>query len=149
MARLGYGAVVRLTPKDCWQPEAAQSFELPDPEQLFDGLGKKTSWLGNPVCFTAPLRPIRLLAYPQPVDVVALLPDHPPAQFIWQKRTHKIIHATGPERIAPAWWQAPIGSRTRDYFRLRDDQGAGFWLYREGLPERHETPVWFLHGFFA
>ena len=149
VARLGYGAVVRLTPKDCWQPEAAQSFELPDPEQLSDGLGKKTSWLGSPVCVTAPLRPIRLLAYPQPVDVVALLPDHPPAQFIWQKRTHKIIHATGPERIAPAWWQAPIGSRTRDYFLLRDDQGAGFWLYREGLPERHETPVWFLHGFFA
>ena len=62
---------------------------------------------------------------------------------------HKIIYATGPERIAPAWWQAPAGSRTRDYFRLRDDQGAGFWLYREGLPERHETPSWFLHGFFA
>ena len=149
VARLGYGTVVRLTPKDCWQPEIAQSFELPDPEKLFDGSGKKNSWLGNPLCVTSPPRPIRLLAYPQPVDVVALLPDHPPAQFIWQKRTHKIIHATGPERIAPAWWLAPIGSRTRDYFRLRDDQGAGFWLYREGLPERDETPAWFLHGFFA
>ena len=149
VARLGYGTVVRLSPKDCWQPETAQSFELPDPEKLFDESGKKTSWLGNPLSVTAPPRPIRLLAYPQPVDVVALLPDHPPAQFIWQKRTHKIIHATGPERIAPAWWLAPIGSRTRDYFRLRDDQGAGFWLYREGLPERHETPTWYLHGFFA
>ena len=149
VARLGYGTVVRLTPKDCWQPETAQSFELRNPEKLFDESGKKNSWLGNPLCVTTPPRPIRLLAYPQPVDVVALLPDHPPAQFIWQKRTHKIIHATGPERIAPAWWLAPIGSRTRDYFRLRDDQGAGFWLYREGLPERHETPAWFLHGFFA
>ena len=86
---------------------------------------------------------------PQKLAVVALLPDHPPARFVWQKRTHKIIYATGPERIAPAWWQAPVGSRTRDYFCLRDDQGAGFWLYREGLPERHETPAWFLHGFFA
>ena len=149
VARLGYGTVVCLNPKDCWQPETAQSFELPDPEKLFDESGKKTSWLGNPLSVTAPPRPIRLLAYPQPVDVIALLPDHPPAQFIWQKRTHKVIHATGPERIAPAWWLAPIGSRTRDYFRLRDDQGAGFWLYREGLPERNETPAWFLHGFFA
>ena len=149
VARFGYGAVVRLAPQNCWQPEAAQLFELPDPEQLFDWSGKKVGWLGDPVCATVPLRPIRLLAYPQLVDVVALLPDHPPAQFIWQKRTHKIIHATGPERIAPAWWQAPTGSRTRDYFCLRDDQGAGFWLYREGLPERHEIPVWFLHGFFA
>jgi protein ImuB len=149
VARLGYGAVVCLDPQDCWQPEDAQSFVLPDLEELFDGSSKKADWLGNPACDTAPPRPIRLLVYPQPVDVVALLPDHPPAQFIWQKRTHKIIHATGPERIAPAWWQAPIGSRTRDYFCLRDDQGAGFWLYREGLPERHETPAWFLHGFFA
>ena len=149
VARLGYGAVVRLTPQDCWQPEAAQSFELPDPKQLFGGFGKKARWLGDPACVTAPPRPIRLLDYPQLVDVIALLPDHPPVQFVWQQRTHKIIHATGPERIAPAWWQAPAGSRTRDYFRLRDDQGAGFWLYREGLPERHEIPEWFLHGFFA
>ena len=26
---------------------------------------------------------------------------------LFVKRTHKIIHATGPERIAPAWWLAP------------------------------------------
>ena len=149
VARLGYGAVVRLAPQSCWQPEAAQSFDLPDPHRILSDCGQKAGWLGNPASRTAPPRPIRLLAYPQPVDVVALLPDHPPAQFIWQRRVHKVIHATGPERIAPAWWQAPAGTRTRDYFRLRDDQGAGFWLYREGLPERHETPAWFLHGFFA
>ncbi|MDC1383289.1 DNA polymerase Y family protein [Candidatus Puniceispirillum sp.] len=149
VARLGYGAVVSLAPQDTWQPEAGQSFEPPDPEQLFGGPRKKAVWLGNSACATASSRPIRLLAYPQPVDVVALLPDHPPAQFIWKKCTHKIIYATGPERIAPTWWQAPKGSQTRDYFRLRDDQGAGFWLYREGLPERNETPAWFLHGFFA
>ncbi len=149
VARLGHGAVMRLASQDCWQPEAAQSFELPDPEQLFGGFGKKAGWLGSPACVTAPPRPIRLLAHPQPVDVVALLPGQSPAQFIWQNRTHKIIHVTGPERIAPAWWQAPKGSQTRDYFRMRDDQGAGFWLYCEGLPERYETPEWFLHGFFA
>ena len=45
VARLGYGTVVRLTPKDCWQPEIAQSFELPDPEKLFDGSGKKIAGL--------------------------------------------------------------------------------------------------------
>ena len=53
VARLGYGTVVRLSPKDCWQPEIAQSFELPDPENLFDGSGKKTGWFGNPLCVTA------------------------------------------------------------------------------------------------
>ena len=80
---------------------------------------------------------------------MALLPDHPPAQFTWQNNIHKIIKATGPERIAPSWWMAPAGTKSRDYFRVQDNQGARFWLYRDGLPERGETTAWFLHGFFA
>ncbi len=147
VARLGYGAVVRLAPQQSWQPEAAQSLVLPDSQQHL--LGGRSDWLAAPDCQTAPPRPIRLLVHPQPVEVTALLPDHPPARFIWRRHVHKIIHATGPERIGPVWWQAPIGSRTRDYFRLRDDRGAGFWIYREGLPERGEMPAWYLHGFFA
>jgi protein ImuB len=81
--------------------------------------------------------------------VTALLPDHPPARFVWYRKQHKILYATGPERIAPAWWQAPPGSLTRDYFCLYDQEGAGFWVYREGLPERDEMPTWYLHGFLA
>ena len=146
VARLGYGAVVRLAPRQTWQPEAAQRFELPDPERRF---GAAAAWLATPAAPTAAPRPIRLLAHPQLVEVTALLPDHPPVRFIWRRQVHKIIHATGPERIGPVWWQAPAGSRTRDYFRLRDDCGAGFWMYREGLPERGERPAWYLHGFFA
>jgi protein ImuB len=106
-------------------------------------------WLALAQSVTAPPRPIRLLAHPYPIDVLALLPDHPPAQFIWQRRTHKIVKATGPERIAPPWWAAPAGTKSRDYFRVQDHHGARFWLYRDGLPERGEMAAWFLHGFFA
>ena len=149
VARLGRGAIMRLVPKEFWQPEAAQSFEFPDPDQLFLESDKRVKWLCSLNRKTTPPRPIRLLAHPQPVDVIVLSEEYRPIRFIWQRRAHKVVHSTGPERIAPAWWKAPKGTRTRDYFWLRDDQGAGFWLYCEGLTERNEIPVWFLHGFFA
>jgi len=38
---------------------------------------------------------------------------------------------------------------TRDYFRLEDQDGRRFWLYREGLAERGEKPQWYLHGLFS
>ncbi|NBW05608.1 MAG: DNA polymerase Y family protein [Alphaproteobacteria bacterium] len=139
---------VRLQPQASWQPESAQQTRLPEmamPASSVAGAG----WLASAQSVTAPPRPIRLLAHPHPIDVVALLPDHPPAQFIWQRRTHKIVKATGPERIAPPWWAAPAGTKSRDYFRVQDHQGACFWLYRDGLPERGEMAAWFLHGFFA
>ena len=148
VARLGYGSVVNLQPQANWQPEFAQQTRLPEmaiPASSVAGTG----WLASAQSVTAPPRPIRLLAHPHPIDVVALLPDHPPAQFIWQRRTHKIVKATGPERIAPPWWVAPAGTKSRDYFRVQDHHGACFWLYRDGLPERGEMAAWFLHGFFA
>ena len=39
---------------------------------------------------------------------------------------------------------------TRDYFRVEDQMGLRFWLYREGLYGREIVqPNWFLHGLFA
>ena len=144
VARLGFGAVLQMQTRDCWQPEVAQYMALPD---MQDGAPKNHSRPPPPI--TTPPRPIRLLTHPQPLSVVALLPDHPPAQFNWQKKTYRVRRASGPERIAPQWWTAAAGSKTRDYFRLEDEQGARFWVYREGLPERNEDVSWFLHGFFA
>ena len=61
----------------------------------------------------------------------------------------------GPERLAPEWWRpASTGGRTRDYYRLEDEAGARFWIYRDGLytppaGEPDEAPRWYLHEFFA
>ncbi len=148
MARLGYGTVVHLQSVASWQPEAAQQTVLPDPAR-YSASAKSSAWLQNRSNATASPRPIRLLTHPQRIDVVVLLPDHPPDQFVWQRCTYKIIKATGPERIAPLWWVVASGTKSRDYFRVQDDHGARFWLYREGLPERSESTTWFLHGFFA
>jgi protein ImuB len=99
----------------------------------------------------APLRPIRLFARPEPVDVTALVPDGPPIRFRWRHVHHEIARAEGPERIAMEWWHDAEGTPlTRDYFRVEDRSGMRVWLYREGLFHREVAqPRWFLHGLFA
>jgi protein ImuB len=49
------------------------------------------------------------------------------------------------------WWRTagPVPP-TRDYFRIEDERGRRFWLFREGLYGREtQTPRWFIHGLFA
>ena len=100
-------------------------------------------------------RPLLLLDPPEAIDAVAELPDSAPARFLWRRVMRKVARAEGPERLSPEWWIAPAGSRperTRDYYRVEDDQGRRYWLYREGLYGREggETlPSWWLHGVFA
>jgi protein ImuB len=96
-------------------------------------------------------RPTRLLKPPQPVNALAVLPDQPPAQFIWRSRRHRIRRADGPERIAGEWWSSDRErTATRDYWQVEDDQGRRFWLYRNGDAVDPATGDlrWFLHGIF-
>ena len=96
-------------------------------------------------------RPVRLLDPPQPVDAMALLPDHPPIAFTWRRVRHRVRHADGPERIAGEWWKRGGEMRSvRDYFRVEDEDGHRYWLFRRGDGEDRVTGDmrWFLHGFF-
>lgn len=96
-------------------------------------------------------RPIRLLDPPQPVDAMALLPDQPPVAFTWRRVRHRVRRADGPERIAGEWWKRAGEMRSvRDYFRVEDEAGQRFWLFRRGDGEDAATGDlrWFLHGFF-
>ena len=96
-------------------------------------------------------RPVRLLSPPQPVQALALLPDRPPAAFTWRHRRFVIRRADGPERIHGEWWRdAKETAATRDYWRVEDEQGRRFWLYRSGDGEDAGTGDlrWFLHGIF-
>ncbi len=65
----------------------------------------------------------------------------------------RVSRAEGPERIAPEWWRdaaAVHPERTRDYYRVEDEAGRRYWLYREGLYDRDpSTPSWWMHGVFA
>ena len=96
------------------------------------------------------IRPIRLFRNPEPVDAVADVPEGPPITFRWRRAMHRVARAEGPERIAAEWWIDGEDAPTRDYFRIEDEAGRRFWLFREGLYGREMvSPRWFMHGVFA
>ena len=197
--RLGADAVRRLFPRASHIPERAQS--------LRGAFASLPSW---PHEATAkPPRPLLLLTRPEPLTVVAEIPEGPPARFTWRRVSRRVVKAEGPERIAPEWWRclhkltphpptafgggplplpqgervscggaaSPIpsplageggagsqseaapgegarkapSSRVRDYYRIEDEDGCRYWVFREGLYREcaDEAPCWFLHGVFA
>jgi protein ImuB len=97
-------------------------------------------------------RPSRLLAHPEPIDTIALLPDHPPVSFTWRGVRRRVRRADGPERVFGEWWKRdPELAAVRDYFRIEDDAGERYWVYRAGDGEDPLTGSqrWFLHGIFG
>jgi hypothetical protein len=62
------------------------------------------------------------------------------------------IAADGPERLFGEWWkQAGGATGLRDYFRVENDVGERFWIYRSGDGEDGATGShrWLLHGIFG
>ncbi|WP_082511985.1 MULTISPECIES: DNA polymerase Y family protein [unclassified Rhizobium] len=95
-------------------------------------------------------RPLRLFRRPELVEVsLAEVPEGPPQSFHWRRVTHRVSRSQGPERLAMEWWVDGADAQSRDYFRIEDDTGHRFWLYREGLYGQLPSPRWFMHGIFA
>ena len=97
-------------------------------------------------------RPSRLLPRSEPIETMALLPDHPPAWFSWRGIRRHVRRADGPERIFGEWWKRDAEMiAVRDYFRVEDDAGERYWIFRAGDGEDSATGShrWFLHGVFG
>lgn len=97
-------------------------------------------------------RPARLLARPEPIEAMALLPDHPPVAFTWRGIRRRVACADGPERVFGEWWKRDAELvAVRDYFQVEDDAGERYWIYRAGDGEDAATGShqWFLHGIFG
>lgn len=101
-------------------------------------------------------RPARTIEPPEPVDVMAALPDSPPAMFVWRGRRYRITQADGPERLHGEWWreggqEADTPLAVRDYFQVETERGGRYWLFRLGDGENPSTGSmrWFIHGAFA
>jgi protein ImuB len=146
--RLGRGRVRRLVAQDTHIPEQMQ-LALP----AIDAAQPAANW-PNPAAGEPPLRPLHLFDPPQPIDVIAEVPDGPPHRFRWRRKFHEVRRFEGPERIASEWWKRRDGAvdkagLTRDYYRVEDARGRRFWVFRHGLYEEKPDPRWYLHGLFA
>lgn len=146
--RLGPGSLRRLVPQDSHIPEQAQ-LALPAIENR-----PPVRWPAPPTG-EPPMRPLFLFDPPQPVDVIAEVPDGPPHRFRWRRKLHEVRLYEGPERIASEWWRRKGGEDagkaglTRDYYRIEDVRGRRYWIFRHGLYEEKPDPRWYLHGLFA
>ncbi|HZG32739.1 MAG TPA: DNA polymerase Y family protein [Sphingopyxis sp.] len=141
--RLGRKQVKRLLAADTHIPEQVQlalpAIDAPPPAPW------QTPEPGEP-----PARPFHLFDPPQPIEVIAEVPDGPPHQFRWRRQAHAVRRYEGPERIAAEWWRRRDNAGlTRDYYRVEDAQGRRYWLFRHGLYDEKPDPRWYIHGVFA
>lgn len=187
-AKLGAGTVRYVRQQESHIPERAETLEPYE--------GRLPAW----ETARHQDRPLRMLASPEPLEVLAEVPDGPPLRFVWRRVARKATRADGPERIAPEWWlsfgaiQKPADPgglskdwlspkldpradaaliaktrtqleqaedsepelisnlpRARDYYRIEDEAGRRYWIYREGLygDGRGGAPRWFMHGLFT
>jgi protein ImuB len=128
--RLGPEAVVYALPRSDPIPERALEF-VP------------VSHIPQTQAETQPLlpldRPLCLLPEPEPIQVLAIVPDGPPSVFFLAGSRQVITQCFGPERIESGWWRG--ASIRRDYYRVETTEGQRFWLFR-----RLADQTWFLHG---
>src|SRR5262249_35858808 len=108
--RVGHKRLYRLAPVESDVPERSVRRIAP----LAPGRGATWTDLWP--------RPARLLPVPEPIETVALLPDHPPVTFTWRGIRYHVNRADGPERIFGEWWRHDAeASAVRDYFRVEND----------------------------
>ena len=199
--RLTSEAVLRLFAKESHLPERAQ--------ETLSAFSGSRPWPRQSA--QKPPRPPLIFAIPEPLEVIAEVPEGPPVRFTWRRVSRRVVKAEGPERIAPEWWlpltrcdgvcnntippldgegggaegQAGWGdsgstapppvafgdslptrgrdgasgvtprfstpTRTRDYYRIEDEGGHRYWVFRDGLYEDGiaSPPAWYLHGVFG
>ena len=143
-ARLGEAAVRRPEARESWLPERSEAW--------------RRAGLASPPTLEAPPeprpRPVMMFDPPEQVQAIAEAPDGAPARFVWRRAPHRVVKAQGPERLGAEWWRADPDkpARTRDYYRVEDEEGRRYWLFREGLFGREDadkSPSWWLQGVFA
>ncbi|HEV2334557.1 MAG TPA: DNA polymerase Y family protein [Stellaceae bacterium] len=156
-ARLGFDALSRIELRETHIPERASvvtTIAPKPPPQPSPACGEGRDprhKRGRAGAASKPPRPVRLFTSPEPIEASWLLPDDPPFRFTWRRRAHRVYRADGPERIAEEWWLesgSGAADAIRDYYRVEDQEGRRFWLFRAGLPGS-PPPRWFVHGLFA
>ena len=134
-ARIGLEAITRRHPASSHIPEKTAQVLA-------------AAWSDPAQDWPAPPTPRPLLIW-RPEPVMAPDTPTPPGTFRWRGRAHDLIHATGPERIAPEWWldEPDWRSGVRDYWQVTTARGERLWLfYAHGAAM---SSGWFCQGSFA
>ncbi|MGI9488383.1 MAG: Y-family DNA polymerase [Geminicoccaceae bacterium] len=134
--RLGPEAVTVTVPFENHIPEHAEGRSTPGLacKERGDPVLTSKAWADMP---QLPPRPSCLLLRPEPIKALAEVPDGPPLRFTWRRITHRIVRSEGPERISGnavgTADNVNLAAETRDYYRVEDDQGQRYWLFRKGI----------------
>lgn len=154
--RFGIQAVSALRPRGSHVPEHAQSL-MPALNVLAAALSSDGGPRG--VCwarFRNAERPALMLQSPELIEVMADIPEGPPAHFMWRRVRRRVVRAEGPERIGSEWWRAIDGDEpesiraSRDFYKIEDGAGSSFLVSRHGeYGDKEESPHWYMHGVFA
>ncbi len=135
--RFGFDRIVCPVPRESWLPERA--------------VRRCRPLAGPPVSVPdwpeGRRRPLRLLSPPETVEVVSSESGGRPVLLRRRSRAHRVWAADGPERLECEWWRQD--APPRDYYRVADEEGRRYWLYREGPRGPGSPPRWFLHGLFG
>ncbi len=132
--------VYRITPVASDVPE--RSFKRVAPMSAETGADWQSNWP----------RPSRLLATPEEIEVMNVLPDSPPRTMTWRGKRRRIVRGDGPERVFGGWWLRDAELHAvRDYYVVEDENGERFWVYRQGdgVDTATGSHRWFLHGIFG
>ena len=149
LARLVDRLTVKLGPRRVRRPQPHESHL---PERASGWVTAISSPTPIPLpCREGRARPQRLLDRAEAIDVIYATPEGVPRRFVWRRAVHDIARVEGPERIAPEWWRQPSSARLRDYYRVEDQAGRRYWIYREGVigDGRGGLPNWYMHGLFG
>jgi protein ImuB len=139
---------IRLGPQAVTRPVARAS-HIPERAQIWQPPLAPVAAAQQTLAFHA--RPLKLLDRPELIAVLHAAPDGVPQRFRWRGQVHEVARVEGPERIAPEWWRERSTTRLRDYYRIEDEAGRRYWIYRQGMPGdgRGGVPDWFLQGLYA
>jgi protein ImuB len=136
--RLGQRVTVsRPQPLDSHWPEYAVV-----PTAPFESIAVPADWGREP-------RPLRLLAQPLALTVVAAAADGLPLQLRHGRSVYHVLQALGPERLEPEWWGEDATRPARDYYRVQTVEGPRLWICRLLEPGAEGAARWFLHGELA
>lgn len=148
-SRLGEGALTAPEAVQSHLPERAARYRSLHDRGPGEKAGAPAGWRADRLA----LRPTLLVTPPEPVA----LPRHPGpaggggallAGFRWRGRDRQVAALDGPERIAPEWWRDDAAG-PRDYFRVRDGEGAVYWMFRTPPAAPGGDAGWYLQGVYA